>query len=383
LFAEVIKQAHEQQRDVLVLGHRDEIVQQICTALRRLNVRHGIIAPKYAPTDDLVQVASVFTAVRRLDKMVEPDVVIIDETHHAVAASWKKILEQIPAATLVLGVTATPRRLDGKPLDDIFEHLIVGPSIGKLIDGGFLAPATVFTPPESPDLKRVKVRAGDYAVDELSHVMSRGIIIETAVQEYTRLCPHAPAIAFCVDIAHSKLVAQAFIDAGYRAAHVDGTTQRKQRRDLIAALGDVEILCNCGLISEGLDVPGVVADILLRPTKSLSLYLQMVGRASRPADGKDMAYILDHAGNVYRHGLPTAHRRWTLHGKAPKQQDDNLLIRCKQCGAMNLRTALVCSACGVDLHPPHKPTGPTVRVEVTGRQLVKRCRRRSPMLSCK
>ena len=348
---------------VLVLCHRDEIVQQVSEALHRRGVRHGIIAPGYPQTGHRVQVASVMSVVRRLDRLAAPDLIIIDEAHHAVAATWTKVLDYWPRAR-VLGCTATPRRLDGKPLDDIFDRLIVGPSIARLIDDGWLAPVTVFTPPRSPDLTKVSIRAGDYAIDQLSGVMSKGIIVDGAVTEYERLCPESPALAFGVDIAHSKLVAAAFQRRNWRAAHVDGQTPRDERRRLIAALDDgrIDILCNCGLISEGLDVPGVECAILLRPTKSLALYLQMVGRALRP--GKDLAYVLDHAGNVLMHGLPTARRRWSLHGK---QQDDSgaaRLFRCPACGAINDRAAAECEHCGAELHQQRPP-----RVEVKGRQL--------------
>jgi superfamily II DNA or RNA helicase len=367
LFADLIKVVADHGERVLVLGHRDEIVQQISASLDDLAVDHGIIAPDYTETNDLVQVASVMTAVRRLHRLRPPKLLVIDEAHHAVAATWQRIIGALPDSD-ILGVTATPRRLDGKPLDDIFEELIVGPSIGRLIDDGYLAPATVFTPPHSPDLSQVRIRAGDYALDQLSNVMSRGIIINSAVDEFARLCPDAPAIAFCVDIAHSKLVAEAFAKRGYRAAHLDGNTPRQQRRNLIAALGsgDIDLLSNCGLISEGLDVPDIVAAILLRPTKSLALYLQMVGRALRPAKSKDLAFILDHAGNVYRHGLPTARRRWSLHGKQQQHGETNNLMRCPQCGAMNERGAEYCEHCGPVLHHPRAP-----RIEVAGRPLVK------------
>jgi superfamily II DNA or RNA helicase len=366
LFADLISQFANAGLRVLVLAHRDEIVQQISGALSELGVRHGIIAPGCPKTSDLVQVASVFSAVRRLQRLQTPKLIVIDEAHHAVAETWQRIIAAFPDSN-ILGVTATPRRLDGKPLDDVFEELIVGPSIAKLIDAGFLAPAKVFAPAHTPNLKKVRIRAGDYAVDELREVMSRGVIIDGAVDEYERICPDAPAIAFCVDIAHSKLVANAFAERGYRADHVDGDTPLQRRRDLIAALanGDLDVLSNCGLISEGLDVPGVVAAILLRPTESLALYLQMVGRALRPADGKDMAYILDHAGNVYRHGLPSAHRRWTLRGRAPQQQTD--LIRCPDCGAMNVCEATECEHCGARLHS-HRARAP--RIEVPARRLV-------------
>jgi DNA repair protein RadD len=365
LFADLVREVAADGDRALVLGHRDEIVQQVSDSLSDLGVRHGFIAAGYPTTRHLVQVASVMTLVRRLHQFDPPRLVVIDEAHHAVASTWRKIIAALPISCVILGVTATPRRLDGRPLDDIFERLIVGPSIARLIDDGWLAPCTVFTPARGPDLSKVYIRAGDYAVDELSTVMSRGMIVTGAVDEYARLCPGEPGIAFCVDIAHSKLVAAAFAARGYRAAHLDGTTPRQLRRELIAALADgrIDVLCNCGLISEGLDVPGVVAAILLRPTKSLALYLQMVGRALRP--GKDKAFVLDHAGNVYRHGLPDARRRWSLHGREQQAQDSNSIIRCPSCGAINKRGARTCAHCGA---APHQPQAP--RIEVAGRPLV-------------
>jgi DNA repair protein RadD len=368
LFTEHIRREVARGGRVLILGHRDEIIQQISADLRKLGVRHGIIAPGEPETRDRVQVASVMTLVRRLHRLrFDPTLIVIDEAHHAVAASWLKIIDDLRNAD-ILGVTATPRRLDGKPLDDIFDILVTGPSIASLIRDEWLAPVSVFTPTHDPDLSQVHVRAGDYALEQLSGVMSGGIIVGGAVAEYERLCPGKPAIAFCVDIEHSKLVAAAFRRAGYYAEHIDGNTPRRERRELIAALDDggIDILCNCGLISEGLDVPGVEAAILLRPTKSLALYLQMVGRALRP--GKPLAYILDHAGNVYRHGLPTARRRWTLHGKQAQDGHGERLVRCPNCGAMNSPMADRCEHCDALLHQggQARPS----RVEVAGTRLV-------------
>jgi superfamily II DNA or RNA helicase len=341
---------------IVVVGHRDEIIQQFSAALTRVRIEHGIIQPGYPATKDRVQVASIMTLVRRLDQFTPPPTLLVyDEGHHAAAPTWQKITAAFPDAD-ILGLTATPRRYDGKPLDDIFEKLICGPSIAWLIDHGFLVPVTVFAPATSPDLTAIKIRAGDYAVDQLATVMSDEMIVGGAVDEYKKLCSGARGIVFCVDIAHSKLVAKAFRARGYRAEHVDGETPRAERRELIAALGDgsIDMLTNCGLISEGLDVPGAEVAILLRPTKSLALYLQMVGRALRTAPGKDCAFVLDHAGNVYRHGLPTARRQWSLTGK---QQDDSAgdrLFRCPECGAINDRSDDVCVNCGAPLHR-HRP----------------------------
>lgn len=362
--AEFIK--HQLDDRILVLGHRDEIVLQLSAALARLEIEHGIIAPGYPETADRVQVASVMTLSRRLHRLdPKPTLLVIDEAHHAAAKTWRTIITALPD-TDILGMTATPRRLDGKPLDDIFDELVLGPTIAELVDDGFLAPVTIFAPTHSPDLKAVKIRAGDFAVDQLATVMSNEMIVGGAVQEYERLCPEAPAIAFCVDIAHSRLVAGAFQRRGWRAAHLDGETPRTERRRLIAALGagTIDIICNCGLISEGLDVPGVVTAILLRPTKSLALYLQMVGRALRPAPGKEQAFVLDHAGNVYRHGLPTARRRWSLHGRQIDDSAVDQLFRCRECGAINDRSAEECAYCGAPLHRHRAP-----RVEVAGGRL--------------
>jgi superfamily II DNA or RNA helicase len=339
---------------ILILAHRDEIVQQICKALTRVGIPFGVIAPGYDQTDDRIQVASVMTVVRRLDRIQPPTLIWIDECHHAAAETWKRILAAWPNAD-VIGTTATPRRLDGKPLDDFFDVLVCGPSIARLIDIGYLAPCVVFCPARSPDLKTVRVRAGDYAIEQLSAVMSDGMIIDGAVEEYERLCAGAPALVFCVDINHSLLVADAFRRAGYRAEHVDGDTPRAERRRLIRALADgtIDLLSNCNLFSEGLDIIGIEAVIGLRPTRSLALHLQMVGRALRP--GKAKAYLLDHAGNTMRHGLPTAARRWSLHGKMVEDDAAAGLRRCPECGAINKPDAEVCEHCGAQLRQKRPP----------------------------
>jgi DNA repair protein RadD len=362
LFSVVVAEATARGNRTVILGHRDEIVRQISSALDGLEVPHGIIAAGYPETSDrMVQVASAATLVRRLSRMaLPPDLIVIDEAHHAAASTWQKILAALPESR-VLGVTATPQRLDGKGLDDIFDELIVGPAISELIAAGFLANFGTFAPARMPDLSAVKTRAGDFAIDQLSEAMSSGVIITTAVDEYIRLCPGVPAIAFCVDIAHSKQVAAAFVARGFSAAHVDGETPADERRALIAALGNggLQVLTNCGLISEGLDVPGVVAAILLRPTRSLALYLQQVGRALRPAPGKARALILDHAGNTYRFGAVDAARRWSLAGRASSIAA--AMLRCPECGLLNPAEAYECAECGVVLRERESRAAPLRR----------------------
>src|SRR5262249_409797 len=352
LFAFIVAGAMARDNRVIIIGHRDEIVRQVSAALVELGVAHGIIAAGYDETPAPVQIANIATLVRRLDQLAPPDLLVFDECHHAVAGMWRKILARWPGAK-VLGVTATPERLDGKGLDDIFGELVIGPTVSELIAAKYLSPFTTFAPERSPDLSGVKTRAGDFALDQLGAAMSNGIVVNGAVDEYSRICFGVPAIVFCVDIAHSELVAERFAARGFRAAHVDGNTPADEGRELIAALGTgkIQVLCNCGLISEGLDVPSVVAVILLRPTKSLALYLQQVGRALRPAPGKARALILDHSGNTFRFGMVDAPRAWSLAGR-PKGEGTAPLCRCEQCGALNPIAAFVCVNCGAQLREP-------------------------------
>jgi superfamily II DNA or RNA helicase len=361
LFAAVVAGAAARNKRVAILGHRDEILQQIDTALDSLNVAHGIVAAGYAESPLMpVQIASVATLVRRLHRVAGGiDLLVIDEAHHAAAGMWRKILAAFPTAK-VLGVTATPQRLDGKGLDDIFDVLVTGPTVSELITQGYLSKFATFAPARTIDLSGIKTRAGDYMIEALAARMSKGVIITGAVDDYERLVKGAPTIAFCVDIDHSQRVAEAFRERGYRAAHLDGETPTAERRRLIAALatGELQLLSNCGLIAEGLDVPGVTAVILLRPTKSLALYLQQVGRALRPAPGKQRALILDHAGNAFRFGPADAPRKWSLEG-CPKESGEPPYRRCPECGAINPLAAMICAECGAEL----RPSGPRCEIK--------------------
>jgi DNA repair protein RadD len=349
LFAHIVARAAALGNHVIILGHRQEIIDQISNALMDLGVEHGVIAAGHPETPKLkVQVASVATLVRRLDRLrLKTKLLIVDEAHHSVAGTWQKIIDAMPDAHLI-GCTATPQRLDNKGLSDIFDTLVIGPSVIDLIEAGHLSKFTIHAPVHEPDLRGVNTRMGDFATDQLAKAMSDEIIIGSTVDDYAQICAGAPSIAFCVNIAHSQLVAERFAAAGYRAAHVDGKTPRDERRQLIAALGtgELQVLCNCGIISEGLDVPNITAVILLRPTQSLVLYLQMCGRVLRPAPGKQRALILDHAGNTRLFGPPDAPRAWSLDGSSAGGSGDSAVWCCHKCGVINLATNTVCRGCG-------------------------------------
>jgi len=342
---------------VWLLGHRAEILTQISDALYALGIDHGVLEGGQQDTSATIIVASIATMARRLDRYndVPPDLIIVDEAHHAVAGSWRKILNAFPTAR-ILGTTATPERLDGRGLGDVFQAMIIGPDVAELTRQKYLVPAVVYAPSVAVDLSGVRTRAGDYASDDLAKVMGQGALVGDAIEHYKNLGGGVPAIAFAVNVAHSQQIAARFNAAGIAAAHVDGETPAAERNHFIAALGTgkLKVLCNCGLISEGVDVPIVGAAILMRPTQSLGLYLQMVGRALRPAPGKTRAIILDHAGNSWRHGLPADPREWSLEGKPRQQRDDQpqrRLRHCKACGVINAVGAMQCVGCGAELKP--------------------------------
>lgn len=357
-FCEAARRSAEKGRRVLILVHRKELLDQTSRTLTAFGLKHGLItAGSMQFSGHAIQVASVQTVVRRMAKMRwQPDFIIVDECHHATGTtSWGKVLAQYPAAK-ILGVTATPERLDGRGLGaqagGFFEAMVIGPSVAELTARGYLSPAKVFAPKQQVDLSGVRSRAGDFAANELAAAMDKPTITGDAVAHYQRLCDGEPAIAFCASVAHAEHVAESFRAAGYAAASIDGSLDRSVRAQRIADLGNgrLQVLTSCDIISEGTDIPVVSAAILLRPTQSLTLCLQQMGRALRPYPGKTHATILDHVGNCFRHGLPGDERDWSLAGKPKKKgrkkEEDALPVRqCTQCYAIHT-PAPTCPHCG-------------------------------------
>ena len=351
VFAFVVRGAVEKGLRTYVVAHRSEILDQISATLGRVGVEHGFIQSGKNAYPRQAMVASIQTLARRMTETPVPDMVIIDEAHHGVSGQYAAMFAAWPKANF-LGVTATPERLDGRGLGGVFDAMVLGPQVQWLIDNRFLAKPVYYAPQQALDLTGVRKSHGDFDRSELEDLMDKPTITGNAVQHYRKFATGLRAVAFCVSVAHAEHVAAQFCQQGIPAASIDGKLDpdvRKKRVDDLQA-GRISVLTSCELISEGFDLPAVGAAILLRPTASLAMHLQQVGRALRPKDSSGgKAIILDHVGNCLRHGLAEESREWTLDGREKKKGAPVEAKQCKTCFA--IFTGTTCPECGEQTAP--------------------------------
>lgn len=356
----MLSEAAQRGNRCAFLVHRIELIRQTMATFRSFGVDAGVIAAGFpeAP-DNHLQIASIPTLRRRLKTAGKFDMIVCDEAAHAPSATWREVLNAWPEAWRI-GLSATPVRLSGEGFDDLFDRLIAGPTVADLIRDGWLAPFRLFAPPGA-DPSGLHVRAGDYVPAEAAELVDKPTITGAVVEHYQRLSGGRRAIVFCAGVEHSKHVAEQFNAAGIPARHVDGTTPPEEREQALADFraGSVRALTNCNLFVEGVDVPALETCIILRPTRSLSMYLQMVGRALRPAEGKT-ALILDHVSAVSMHGFPDAPHDWSLIGSTTRRRAANgnepdVKIRvCCECFACYAPTQPACPYCGAAYKPTAK-----------------------------
>lgn len=331
--ADMAKRTTDNGKRVLFLVHRRELCEQI---------ENTFLA--YGVDMSLCQVGMVQTITRRLPKTERPSLIITDENHHCLASSYKRIYEYFDSHCV--GVTATPVRLNGGGLGEINDTLIIGISAKELISRKCLSPYEYYAPPVT-DLSGLRSRNGDYVPEDIEKALAKPHIYGDVIRYYNHLSGGKKAICYCATVKHSKDMAEAFRTAGINAAHIDGCTPKGERAELINSFrsGAIKILCNVDLISEGFDVPDCNTSILLRPTKSLILYIQQSMRCMRYQPDKT-AIIIDHVGNVHRHGLPDQEREWTLEPKPQKKQQNTVSVRqCPECFFTH-DPAPVCPNCG-------------------------------------
>ncbi len=360
IMARLALDARRDGRSILALVHRRELVQQLSGKLFDAGLDHGLVAAGFpSRPGERVQVASISTLHARAVRgsamsLPDADLILVDEAHHATARTWRQLIAAYPDA-IVIGVTATPCRGDGRGLGGIFDCMVECPPISELITAGFLVPTKVYAPTE-PDLAGIKISRGDYNEKQLAERMDGPQLVGDIVTHWHRLAEGRRTVVFATSVAHAIHLRDEFGRSGVAAAHVDGGTPTDERDAILARLaaGSLEVVVNCGVLTEGFDLPTIGCIVMARPTKSLTLFRQIVGRGLRPAPGKDHVLILDHAGATFEHGLIEESIKWTLapDGRAERQSRSSRgktrapeLKACPECSAIRWSWA-PCGECG-------------------------------------
>ncbi|HDU7330706.1 TPA: DEAD/DEAH box helicase [Listeria monocytogenes] len=346
ILSEIIRMTTHNKNNVLFLVHRKELIDQIRNTLTMNDVDMNF-----------VNLGMVQTVVRRLEKTSEPALIIIDESHHVLANSYKKIINHFSNAKVV-GFTATPVRINGGGLGDINDMLIEKVNVKWLIENQFLAHYKYYAP-EIVQTETLNVkRTGEFDMTSLDDQFNKRMIWGDVIKHYQKLANGEQAILYASSIYQSEKMAASFNAVGISSAHIDGKTPKLIRDDIIKRFreGEIKVLCNLDLIGEGFDVPDCSTVIMLRPTQSLSLYIQQSMRGMRYKHNKT-AIIIDHVGNVKRFGLPDMERTWSL---APRKGSNATKAEapvkiCKDCFMTVSQTAKRCEHCRHEFKVEVKP----------------------------
>ena len=343
MFLKMCESTVERGKSVLVLVHRKELAEQH----RQLFKEHGM-------TSDRIRIALFWSEVNRLGKHEIPDLIVVDEAHW-IPQTLQKVLNYYNCR--VVAFTATPCRLSGDPMGAVYDDMIVGISTKELIAQKRLAPYDYYSVPVA-DVSELKTNSNEYVMSDAEIMLDKPAIYGNAISAYRKYADGKKTIVYCTSIKHSQETAKAFRDAGYRAEHMDANTPKAERERIIRDFrnGDVQIISNVMLIVEGISVPDCECCILLRPTLSLTIYIQSAMRCMRYKEGK-RAVILDLVTNYAKLGMPDDDREWSLGEPVKRHRDiddngDFIIRTCPKCFKV-FKTAPVCPYCGFEypLHP--------------------------------
>ncbi|MGB4498521.1 MAG: DEAD/DEAH box helicase [Methylococcaceae bacterium] len=344
--ARIIELAITKGSRILFVAHRKEIVGQTSAKLSSLGIKHGVIMAGHKAVDAPVQVASVQTLTQR--EKPAADIIFFDEAHLSVSKSFLDLVEHYDNKVFI-GLTATPIRLDGRGLGEIYHEMVQVVPMRELIAQGFLVKPRVFAP-FTPDMSSVKTSKGDFDATQTADLMDKSSITGDIIKHWQQHAAGRKTICFASSVEHSKHIAEQFNSVGISARHLDGTTPAGLRDSTLQAWrdGEFDVLSNMGLFIEGLDVPAASCCILARPTQSLTIYMQSVGRVMRPADNKTDCIILDHAGLTYTHGTVDMERDWSLDAKKKKKKGLSAppVRICQECFCAYHSAAKECPECG-------------------------------------
>jgi DNA repair protein RadD len=358
LASEMVRAAVDKKSTVHFTVHRRNLIKQTAQTFDGFGIGYSYIASGYEQGSAQTNICSIDTLKHRIDGITFPKLLFVDEAHMSGSDGWSFIINRYKAAgTIIIMLTATPWRLDGSGLGNHASYMICGPSMDWLINNNYLSDFEGYNP-RILDLATVKNVGNDYSQSELSEMLEgNSVVVGDAVEYYRRHAMGKLCVAYAVSRKHSEFIASKFNEAGIPAAHIDGLTPDKERERIIRDYADrkILVLTNCELITTGFDLAAQVGkDIcieavsLLRPTQSLSLYLQMVGRGLRYK--KSPAIIFDHANNFYNHGMPNYNHQWTLDDRRQSRSRSEAgmaVSQCRDCGFSWAGSNRVCPKCGV------------------------------------
>lgn len=364
---EMIRSSRDKGRASAFLAPRRELIYQTSGRLDTGGISHGVIMagedPALLPSVQVACIPTLHARAIQRQKIHLPraDLVIVDEAHIGVGGRAESIIKHYrDNGAIIVGLTATPARSDGVGLGQIYDDLVMGPSIDELTQMGYLVPSRYFAGAQ-PDLEGVSVNAGDYAQGELAGRTDKPKLIGDVVENWARLAPERQTFVFAVNVAHSRHLCDEFHRIGVAAEHIDGQTDHEERAAIQQRLrdGETQVIVNCQIMTYGVDFPPVSCIVLACPTKSITKYMQMVGRGLRPSPGKQDCMVLDHAGAIDEIGFVDDPIPWSLDGKEkvqdrmdaepPKLKE----IECRDCGAI-FRAQKTCPNCGKDMAAKHK-----------------------------
>lgn len=348
---------------VLWLAYRQELIGQARDRLVDMGLDVGVmmasyerVLPAHANRTARIQVASVPTVLKR-GTSGKFDLVVIDEAHRTMADSYRRVAGQHPEAA-VLGLTATPCRMDGRGLSDFYAHMIVVARPSELYDSGHLFRPTTYSSPDQVSLcirnglRRSESGTTDFSQETLRKIVDNGALVGEIVSESERLAAGKRKVVFACSVSHSRSIADAFASRGIKSEHLDGLTPNDERARMLERLrtGETEVICNVDVLSEGWDLPILGAVVIARPTKSLAKFLQMAGRVMRVADGKDRPLIIDHGDNYRRFQSDSTYDvEWSLeHGRIPLEPGTDVVKTCVKCYACIPAGCQTCPQCASD-----------------------------------
>ena len=362
VFGKIINSIANNGKTVLWIVHRRNLVFQMQEVLKKFfDVDAGIImAGVPSDTGKNVQLCTIQSYGRRVDIdaieynrfFIDADVVLVDEAHRSISRTYQSVLGLYKQKNkIIVGCTATPMRADGRGLGEVYDDLIDVIGIRQLIEEGYLSPIRYFVP-SIIDLDGVKISMGDYQIQSLEKKVNRPKIVGDIVENWLKIAKNRKTLVYCVNVKHSISVCEAFRAAGVRAEHLDAKSTDDEREAVFNAMqrGDIDVLTNVYLYTEGLDVPSVSCIYIARPTKSMGAYRQMAGRGLRVEDGKEDCLLLDGGNIVQEHGLLEWDVEWTLDGKEkawkkPTREVTAKVVRCRACGLV-FEGSNVCPDCG-------------------------------------